>query len=179
MLGDSLTAGYGLRANEAFPAQLEKALVQTGENVRVINAGVSGDTATGGAARLAWAIADNPEVVIVELGANDGLRGIDPDITYAKLDEILTTLESKGVTTVFTGMRLPTNFGKAGERFAAIFPKLAKAHATVIYYPFFLEGVALEKGLTLEDGMHPNAAGVKGIVQRFLPAARKAVAQAR
>jgi acyl-CoA thioesterase-1 len=176
-LGDSLTAGYGLRANEAFPVQLEKALNDKGANVKIINAGVSGDTATGGASRLEWAIADNPEVVIVELGANDGLRGIDPKITYAKLDAILTTLEDKGIAVLFCGMRMPSNFN--GEAFAAIYPKLASKHAKAIFYPFFLDGVAMQKGKTLADGIHPNAEGVKDIVTHILPAAQQAVALAR
>ena len=178
-LGDSLTAGYGLKASEAFPAQLERALVGKGANVKVVNAGVSGDTASGGAARLAWAIADEPHVVIVELGANDGLRGVEPDVTYQKLDEILTALETRGISVVFTGMLMPPNYGDYGKRFAKTFERLAKAHPGVVYYPFFLEGVARDPKLSLPDGIHPNADGVRQIVERILPSVEKAVARAR
>ncbi|HSI06856.1 MAG: arylesterase [Myxococcota bacterium] len=179
VLGDSLTAGYGLKPSEAFPAQLERALVGRGANVKVANAGVSGDTASGGAARLAWAIADGPHVVIVELGANDGLRAIEPDVTYQKLDEILTALEGQGIAVLFTGMMMPPNFGDYGKRFAQTFERLAKAHPGAVYYPFFLEGVARDPKLSLPDGMHPNAEGVRHIVERIMPSVEKVLARAR
>lgn len=179
VLGDSLVAGYQLKASDAFPAVLEKVLNARGANVKVVNAGVSGDTASGGAARLAWAIADEPQVVVVELGANDGLRGIEPEITYAKLDEILTTLEGKGIHVLLAGMLMPPNMGEYAKKFALTFDKLAKAHPAAVYYPFFLDGVARDAKLSLPDGMHPNPEGVKMIVERILPAAEKIVARAR
>lgn len=179
MLGDSLSAGYEIKAAEAFPAQLERTLAARGDKVKVVNAGVSGDTSSGGAARLEWALADEPHVVIVELGANDGLRAIEPDITYKKLDEILTALESRGIAVLFTGMIMPPNYGEYGKRYAATFEKLAKAHPSVIYYPFFLDGVARDPKLSLADGMHPNPEGVKRIVERILPSVDKVLARAR
>ncbi len=179
VLGDSLSAGYELKASEAFPAQLERALNARGTSVKVVNAGVSGDTASGGAARLAWAIADDPHVVIVELGANDGLRGIEPAVTHAKLDEILTALEAKGIAVLFTGMRMPPNMGDYTKRYAETFDKLAKAHPGVVYYPFFLEGVARDPKLSLPDGVHPNAEGVRRIVERILPSVERVLERAR
>lgn len=168
-LGDSLTAGPGLKASDTFPAQLEKALKASGKDVTVTNAGVSGDTSTGGLSRLDWALGDKPQVVIVELGANDGLRGVDPAITYAKLDAILKKLEERRIAVLFTGMLMPPNMGDYSKRYAQTYERLAKEHPTAIYYPFFLEGVARDPKLNLEDGIHPNAAGVQRIVERILP----------
>lgn len=173
VLGDSLSAGYGLPANEAFPAQLERALRAKGHNVNVINAGVSGDTSAGGRARLDWSLADNPQAAIVELGANDGLRGIDPKSTVENLDAIVAALKAKQVSTLLAGMFAPPNLGAAyGKEFNAIYPSLAQKHGVALY-PFFLDGVAAEKGLNQADGMHPNAKGVAVIVERILPAVEK------
>ncbi|HEU0069721.1 MAG TPA: arylesterase [Alphaproteobacteria bacterium] len=176
VLGDSLSAGYGLPANDAFPAQLERALRAKGHNVNVINAGVSGDTSAGGRARLDWSLADNPQAAIVELGANDGLRGIEPKSTAENLDAILAGLKAKAVPTLLAGMLAPPNLGAAyGKEFNAIYPSLAKTHGVALY-PFFLDGVAAEKGLNQADGMHPNAKGVAVIVDRILPAVEKLLA---
>lgn len=174
--GDSLTAGPGLKVSETFPAQLEKALNAAGVSATVINAGVSGDTSTGGLARLAWMLEEKPQVVIVELGANDGLRGVDPDVTHAKLDAILSKLEEQKLAVLFAGMRMPPNMGDYSKRFDAVFLRLAKEHPGVVYYPFFLEGVARDPKLNLDDGIHPNPEGVKRIVERILPYVRRAIA---
>lgn len=176
-LGDSLTAGPGLSVSDTFPAQLEKALKAKGHDVAVTNAGVSGDTASGGLARLDWMLADKPQIVIVELGANDGLRGVDPKITREKLDAVLTRLEKEKITVLFTGMLMPPNMGDYAKRYAETYSALAKAHPNAIYYPFFLDGVARDAKLNLEDGIHPNAAGVKRIVERILPYTEQALAK--
>ncbi len=168
-LGDSLTAGYGLAAEEAFPARLQMALRKQGLRVRVINAGVSGDTSAGGRARLDWSLADNPSAAIVELGANDALRGLDPDATRANLDAIISKLRKRGIAVLLAGMLAPPNLGPEYEaRFNAIYPALATKHG-VLFYPFFLDGVAARPELNQADGMHPTAAGVDIIVERMLP----------
>lgn len=168
-LGDSLTAGYGLPAGQGFAPQLEKALKARGHDVRVIDAGVSGDTTAGGLARLDWALGDEPQVAIVELGANDALRGLDPDQAYRNLDAILARLKEKGVRVVLAGMVAPANWGPDyGRRFDAIYRRLAEKHG-VAHYPFFLEGVAKEPGLNLPDGLHPTAEGVAVVVRNILP----------
>ncbi|MFQ5985366.1 MAG: arylesterase [Alphaproteobacteria bacterium] len=168
-LGDSLTAGYGLKTKEAFPARLEEALRSQGFAVEVLNAGVSGDTTAGGRARLDWVLKERPDLVIVELGSNDGLRGFEPAETFQNLDAILTRLKAAGVVVVLTGMRAPPNLGREYEaEFQAIFPRLAAKHG-VAFYPFFLEGVAARAELNQADGMHPNARGVEAIVERILP----------
>lgn len=168
-LGDSLTAGYGVAADAAFPVQLEKALRAEGYDVAVANAGVSGDTSAGGRARLDWALADKPRAAIVELGANDGLRGIDPKVTEANLDAILTRLKADGVTVLLTGMFAPPNYGPDYARsFAALFPRLAEKHK-VAFYPFFLEGVARDARFNQPDGLHPTREGVAVIVKNILP----------
>ncbi len=169
VLGDSLTAGYGLSRQEAFPAQLEAALQAVGMSVKVINAGVSGDTSAGGLARLAWSLADDPQLVIVELGANDALRGLDPGQTRSNLDAILRELQKRSIAVLLAGMRAPRSLG--GEyytRFDPIYPELAEAYGVALY-PFFLEGVAAEPRLNQQDGIHPNRAGVAEIVRRMLP----------
>lgn len=167
--GDSLVHGYGLAAKDAFPAQLERALIKRGQRVRVINGGNSGETTAGGLARLDWTLADTPDLVLVVLGANDGLRGIDPKETYANLDAILARLKAKGVAVLLAGMLAPRNLGPDyAEAFDAIYPRLAKKH-DVAFYPFFLEGVAMERAFTQADGLHPNAAGVAEIVERMTP----------
>lgn len=172
-LGDSLTAGYGLPADAAFPVQLEKALRAQGYDVTVINAGVSGDTSAGGRARLDWALADKPAFAIVELGANDGLRGIDPKVTEQNLDAILTRLKAEGVTVLLAGMLAPPNYGPDyAEAFRQVFVRLAQRHH-VAFYPFFLDGVARDPKLNQGDGMHPTREGVAVIVQRILPSVKQ------
>lgn len=169
VLGDSLTAGYGLPAGDAFPAQLERALNEHGHAVRVINAGVSGDTSAGGLTRLEWALADQPGLVIVELGANDALRGLDADQTRANLDRIIMRLKQANIRVLLAGMQAPRNMGPDYvKRFDAIYPDLAAKHQVALY-PFFLDGVALDPALNQSDGIHPNSEGVAIIVKRILP----------
>lgn len=169
VLGDSLSAGYGLPAEDAFPAQLEAALKSTGYNVDVINAGVSGDTSAGGLSRLSWSLADNPELVIVELGGNDALRGLPPEETLANLDEILARLVKRKVSVILAGMKAPRNMGSEyAGKFDRIYPHLAEKHGIALY-PFFLDGVALNPALNLPDGIHPNTEGVGIIVNKILP----------
>lgn len=169
VLGDSLTAGYGLAEEEAFPVQLEKALQQAGHKVIVINAGVSGDTTAGGLARLEWALADAPQLVVVELGGNDALRGLPPAETFANLDAILERLSAAGVQIILAGMQAPRNLGEHyTTAFDQIYPRLAKKY-NVTFYPFFLDGVAFEPALNQSDGIHPNALGVGIIVDRMMP----------
>lgn len=175
VLGDSLTAGYGLAREEAFPARLEAALKAEGVDAEVINAGVSGDTTAGGLRRLDWALASGSgpaDMLIVELGANDGLRGIDPAETEANLDAILTRARQKGLKILLTGMVAPPNLGREyAAEFAAVFPRLAAKH-DVALYPFFLEGVAANPALNLADRIHPTAAGVDVIVNGILPSVK-------
>jgi acyl-CoA thioesterase I len=167
--GDSLVHGYGLPAGETFPEQLEAALRADGLDVSVINGGNSGDTTAGGLARLDWALADDPDAVILELGANDGLRGLDPAATYDNLDAMLTKLKDAGLPVLLAGMLAPPNLGREyGEAFNAVYPRLAKKHEVPLY-PFFLEGVAAQRALNQGDGIHPNAAGVAEIVARIKP----------
>lgn len=168
VLGDSLTAGYGLVEEEAFPVQLEKALQRSGHKVTVINAGVSGDTSAGGLARLEWALADAPDLVIVELGGNDALRGLPPKETFTNLDAILERLKAAGILVILAGMKAPRNLGDDyTTAFDQIYPQLASKHK-VSFYPFFLDGVALDPALNQADGIHPSAAGVRVIVDRML-----------
>jgi len=177
-LGDSLTAGLGLPEGQGFAAQLERALNAGGRAVRVLNAGVSGDTTAGGLQRLDWALAGKPHVAIVELGANDMLRGLDPAKAEANLDAILTKLKKRGVTTLLAGMLAAPNLGRDYERaFNAIYPALAQKHGVALY-PFFLDGVAGNLALLLPDGLHPNERGVAEIVRRILPAVERALAEA-
>ena len=167
--GDSLVHGYGLAADETFPVQLEAALQREGYRVQVLNGGNSGDTTAAGLARLDWALADRPDLAIVELGANDGLRGIDPAETYRNLDAILGRLEAEGVAVLLAGMLAPRNLGSDyAAAFDAVFPRLAEVHG-VAFYPFFLDGVAMQPELNQADGIHPNAAGVALLVERILP----------
>jgi acyl-CoA thioesterase I len=170
-LGNSLTAGYGLPAGEGFVAQLQAALRSRGRRVVVLDAGVSGDTSAGGLARLDWALAEAPVAAIVELGGNDGLRGLPPAATRANLAAILDRLAGKGVPVLLAGMLAPPNLGAGyGEEFAAVFRALAEGRPGVVFYPFFLDGVAGDPALNQSDGIHPNAAGVGVIVGRLLPA---------
>ena len=170
--GDSLTAGYGLPPGEGFTAQLEAKLQEKHQNIQVINAGVSGDTTSGGKSRLAWVIdslVKQPDIAILELGANDGLRAIDPDITRKNLAWIIEAFQSRNIPILLTGMLAPPNLGSDyGNQFNAVFPELAKEY-DVDFYPFFLEGVAADPGLNQADGIHPNAQGVSIIVERITP----------
>ncbi len=175
--GDSLSAGYGLITREGFADQLGTALRKEGMDVKVLNGGVSGDTTAGGLARLDWMLADEPDAVIVELGANDGLRGLDPDETQANLDAILNKLKQQNIPVLLTGMLAPPNMGSEyGEDFNGLFPMLADRH-DVVFYPFFLEGVAGNLELNQEDAIHPNAKGVAEIIRRILPSVKELLAQ--
>lgn len=168
-LGDSLTAGYGLNAGDAFPVKLQAALKARGHDVVIENAGVSGDTASGGAARLDWSVPDGTQGVILELGANDALRGIDPAVTEKALDEALARLKARGIPVFIAGMLAPPNMGgDYAKRFNAIYPALARKYDAPLY-PFFLDGVAGQTGLNQADGVHPTPAGVDIIVARILP----------
>jgi acyl-CoA thioesterase-1 len=173
--GDSLSAGFELPANASFPAQLEAALRAKGRDVTVINAGASGDTASNGLARLEWSVPKDADLVIVEFGANDMLRGLDPAITRRALDEIIAKLQARGASVLLAGMRSMSNLGEAYRgRFEAIYPELAKAHQVPLY-PFFLEGIAEQAAFNLADGMHPNQTGVAKIVAGILPAVEAAL----
>lgn len=178
-LGDSLVAGYGLRTADAFPARLQKALAARGFAVEVGNAGVSGDTAADGLARLDWSVPEGTDAVILELGANDALRGIDPAATRKALAAILDRLRERRIAVLLCGMLAPRNLGTAyTTAFDAIFPDLAAAY-NVLYYPFFLQGVAIDQALNQRDGMHPSAAGVDVIVSRILPKVEELIARAK
>lgn len=179
VLGDSLSAGLGLPADAAFPERLAQALTAKGIAATVANAGVSGDTASGGLGRLDWSVPDGTSAVIVELGANDALRGIDPSVTKAALDGILTKLRDRHIFVLLAGMRAPRNMGADYvQAFDAIYPALASTHR-VVFYPFFLEGVATDAKLNQADGLHPTAAGVDVIVARILPRVEQLIAVAR
>jgi acyl-CoA thioesterase-1 len=170
VLGDSLSAGLGLSAPAAFPARLQKTLKNNGIEVDMINAGVSGDTTSGGRDRLDWSVPEGTEAVILELGANDALRGVDPKVTRSALTDILTRLKARGIAVLLCGMYAPPNYGSDyAARFNAIYPELAKSFGVPLY-PFFLEGVATEARLNQADGMHPTAEGVDTIVKNILPA---------
>jgi acyl-CoA thioesterase-1 len=178
-LGDSLTAGFGLPREEAFPARLEAALRAKGLAVEISNAGVSGDIAASGLARLDWSVPAGTDAVIVELGANDALRGLEPRLTRAALQEILRRLKERRIAVLLTGMRAPPNMGADYTRaFDAIFPELAAAN-DVIFYPFFLDGVAADRVLNQPDGLHPTVQGVETIVRRILPKAEELIARAK
>ena len=167
--GDSLVHGYGLAEDDTFPAQLQAALEQQGHAVEVLNAGNSGDTTAAGLARLDWALADRPDAVIVVLGANDGLRGLEPRQTYGNLTAILERLEADGLPVLLAGMLAPRNLGAAYvEEFDGVFQRLSEER-NVVFYPFFLDGVAAQTELNLGDGIHPNKDGVAEIVSRILP----------
>jgi acyl-CoA thioesterase I len=169
VLGDSLSAGLGLPATSAFPVRLQKALADKGIKVDMTNAGVSGDTSSGGRDRLDWSVPEGTEAVIVELGANDALRGIDPAVTRAALTEILTRLKARKIAVLLSGMLAPPNYGtEYAARFNAIYPELSKSFGVPLY-PFFLEGVAAEAKLNQADGIHPTADGVDVIVKNILP----------
>jgi acyl-CoA thioesterase I len=169
VLGDSLSAGLGLPASAAFPARLQKSLETNGIAVDMINAGVSGDTSSGGRDRLDWSVPEGTEAVIVELGANDALRGIDPAVTRSALTDILTRLKARHIAVLMCGMLAPPNYGSDySARFNAIYPDLAKSFGVPLY-PFFLDGVVTDAKLNQADGMHPTAEGVDIIVRNILP----------
>lgn len=179
VLGDSLTAGYGLPREEGFVPVLERALREAGHDVEVINAGVSGDTTAGGLARLDWALGEPVEAAIVELGANDALRALPPEEARKNLDAILTRLKREEIPVLLAGMRAPPNLGREyAQAFEAIFPDLAEKH-DVLLYPFFLEGVAADPSLNQPDGIHPNARGVEVVVENILPRVRDLLGQVR
>jgi acyl-CoA thioesterase I len=175
--GASIMAGYGLDAADSLPVQLEQALRTHGVNATVINGGVSGDTSAGGLARLDWALADNPDLVIVDLGGNDALRAIDPKSTETNLDAIVTRLQAQKRGVLIAGMLAPPNLGKDyAAAFNALFPAVAARHQVPLY-PFLLDGVVADPALNQADGIHPNAAGVKVIVERMLPSVLQAIQQ--
>jgi acyl-CoA thioesterase-1 len=179
VLGDSLVAGFQLKQSEAFPAQLERALKARGHRVEVINAGVSGDTTAAGLERLPWSVPDGVDAVIVELGSNDALRGLDPAQAQANLDEIVASAKANGAEVLLAGMLAPRNLGEDYvRRFDGMYPVLARKHE-VLLYPFFLDGVALDARLNLSDGMHPNAKGVAEIARRILPTVEQLIARVR
>lgn len=179
VLGDSLVAGFQLKASDAFPAQLERALKAHGHHVEVINAGVSGDTTAGGLERLQWAVPDGTDAVILELGANDALRGLDPARAKANLDRIIAAVKASGAEVLLAGMLAPRNLGEDYVRaFDAMYPALAQKHGLLLY-PFFLAGVVLDPRLNLSDGMHPNPKGVAEIVRRILPEVEELIARVR
>lgn len=179
VLGDSLSAGYGLPAGAAFPERLAVALKAKGIDVVMINAGVSGDTASGGLGRLDWSIPEGTEAVIVELGANDALRGLDPALTRKALDTALTKLKERKIVVLLAGMLAPRNMGPDyAKSFDAIFPELAATHGAILY-PFFLEGVAGDAKLNQPDGLHPTAAGIDVIVKNILPKAEELIGRAK
>jgi acyl-CoA thioesterase-1 len=169
VLGDSLSAGLGLSASAAFPARLQKALQSKGIAVDIINAGVSGDTTSGGRDRLDWSVPEGTEAVILELGANDALRGVDPKVTRSALTDILTRLKARKIAVLLCGMVAPPNYGADySARFNAIYPDMAGQFGVPLY-PFFLEGVAAEARLNQADGLHPTAEGIDVIVKNILP----------
>ena len=177
--GDSLTAGYGLEQGQAFPDRLEAALRARGLAVRLVNAGVSGDTTGGGLRRLEWALDGGIDAVILELGANDALRGLAPRQARQNLAAMIAILQQRGLPVLLAGMRAPPNLGRAYvAAFDAIYPELAQEYGVPLY-PFFLEGVALRPHLNLPDGLHPNAAGVERIVANILPHVERLAAAAR
>ncbi len=177
--GDSLTAGYGLSEADGFTTQLAQALAKMGRPVQVINGGVSGDTTAGGLARLDWALTDRPQVMLLELGANDMLRGLPPRQARANLDQIITKTQAAGITILLIGMRAPANLGADYQHdFDSIYPDLAKAHDLSLY-PFFLNGVVGDPALNQADGIHPNAKGVAIVVDRILPSVIKVLDKAQ
>ncbi|WP_432286009.1 arylesterase [Aminobacter sp. BA135] len=174
--GDSLMAGYGLNPGESFPEKLEKALRNNGHDVVITNAGVSGDTSSGGLSRLDWSVPDGTQLVILELGANDMLRGIDPALVEQNLDKMLARLKERKIEVLLAGMVAAPNLGHAyGEQFGTIYPRLAEKYSVPLY-PFFLDGVAGDSKLLLEDGMHPTAEGIDRMVAKALPTVEKAIA---
>lgn len=178
-LGDSLTAGFGLPQDAAFPVKLAKALAAKGIAVDITNAGVSGDTTSGGLSRVDWSIPDGTDAVILELGANDMLRGIDPKVTREALESIVKRLKERGLAVLLCGMLAPPNYGTDYVKaYDAIFPDLAAKYG-LVFYPFFLDGVVQDRSLSQADGLHPTAAGVDRVVERILPKAEELIAQVK
>jgi len=178
-LGDSLTAGYLLPPKEAFPAQLAVALKARGHSVEISNAGVSGDTTAGGLQRFDWSVPDTTDAVILELGANDALRGIDPGIARKNLDAILAKLKARDIDVLLAGMSSPQNWGADyADDFNVIYTELSAKYETLLY-PFFLEGVALKPELNLGDGLHPTGKGIANIVERMLPSVEALLARVK
>ena len=175
IFGDSLTAGYGLEKTNSFSEKLSMALKSRGRDVKIILSSVSGDTTSGGKARIDWALAEKPDAVLIELGANDGLRGINPKVSKSNLDYIIKQLRKHQVRTLLAGMLAPPNLGREyGDEFNNIYSSLAKKY-DILYYPFFLEGVVANPQLNQADGIHPNSIGVDEIVKRMLPMIMKLV----
>ena len=175
VLGDSLSAGYDLPPGASFPEKLAKALEAEGVEAEIVGAGVSGDTTAGGLARLDWSTAE-ADAVVVQLGGNDMLRGIPPEATRANIETIVRRLKERGVAVLLAGMVAPPSMGEDYERsFNALYPQVAEAEG-VMFYPFFLDGVALDPSLNLPDGIHPNEGGIDVIVERILPSVKKLVA---
>lgn len=167
--GDSLMAGYQLNNGEGFPDQLQKSLIALGYDVEIVNAGVSGDTSSGGLSRLDWSVQDGTNFVILELGANDALRGISPEITRKNIEEMIVGLKNRNIDVLLVGMLAPPNMGDAyADAFNPIYPELAEKYELALY-PFFLAGVLTESDKLLSDGIHPNPDGVKIMVEKFLP----------
>jgi acyl-CoA thioesterase-1 len=172
-------AGFGLKPSDAFPAQLERMLKARGHSVEVINAGVSGDTTAGGLARVAWAVPEHTDAVILELGANDALRGLDPVRAKANLDKTISAIKANGAEVLLAGMFAPRSLGKDYVRsFESMYPELAGKYGLILY-PFFLDGVAMDPKLSLEDGLHPNPKGVAEITGKILPAVEQLIARVR
>jgi acyl-CoA thioesterase I len=177
--GDSLTAGYGLPADAAFPAKLQQALAAKGIAAEIANAGVSGDTTSGGLERLDWSVPDGTEAVILELGANDALRGVDPKLTRRALEAMLERFKARHIPALLAGMLAPRNLGPDyAAAFDAIYPDLAEKYGAILY-PFFLDGVAADPKLNQRDGLHPTAAGVDAIVAKILPDVERLVTAAK
>lgn len=175
VLGDSLVAGFGLEPGAAYPEQLSKKLSEEGISVDVINAGVSGDTSTSGLARLDWSVGEEADAVLLELGANDALRGISPEVTEKNLETVIEKLKERDVEILLAGMMAPPNMGKSyGEKFNSLYERLAQKHE-VSLYPFFLEGVVADPKLNLPDGIHPTREGIAVIVENTLPAVRELI----
>ncbi|MCM2357881.1 MAG: arylesterase [Geobacteraceae bacterium] len=174
-VGDSLTAGYGVREEDAYPARLEKKLREAGYRWRVVNAGISGETSSGTLSRVNWVLRLKPDIVILETGANDGLRGIDPRLTRENIDETVRILKQNGVTVILAGMRMVTNLGREyTDAFAAVYPALARKHELILV-PFFLAGVAGDRSLNQPDGIHPLPEGYRIIVETVWPYLLRAV----
>lgn len=177
-LGDSLMAGYGLGPGEAFPDRLQAALAAKGHDVVIDNAGVSGDTSSGGLARLDWSVPDGTKIVVLELGANDMLRGIEPAITESNLDVMVSRLKERGISVLLAGMRAAPNLGpEFAAQFDPIYERIAEKHGVALM-PFFLDGVAADPRYLLADGMHPNASGVDVMVERALPFVERLLGEA-
>jgi len=173
VLGDSLVAGYGLAPGAAFPDQLGRKLAERGYQLEIVNAGVSGDTTSGGLSRLDWSVGEGTDGVILELGANDALRGISPDVTEKNLDMMISKLKERGIKVLLAGMMAPPNMGASyGKAFNGIYERLAEKHG-VYLYPFFLDGVAANPELNQPDGIHPTREGIAVIVERMLPSTQK------